>query len=134
MASVNKVTIIGNLTRNPEATNTQGGLKITKFSVATSEKWTDKGTGEKQEKTEFHRVVTFGKLAEICSRYLEKGKQVYIEGRLQTNSWEKDGVKRYSTDIIAHEMKMLGSKGGSAGQPQSFEQLDGNLDSTDIPF
>jgi len=110
MASINKVMIIGNLTRDPETIFTQGGQAITKFSVATSESWKDKVTGDKKEKTEFHCVVTFGKLAEICGKYLIKGKQVFIEGRLQTNSWEKDGIKRYSTDIIAHEMKMLGSK------------------------
>ena len=129
MSSINKVMIIGNLTRDPETIFTQGGQAVTKFSVATSESWKDKTTGDKQEKAEFHRVVTFGKLAEICVEYLVKGKQVFIEGRLQTSSWEKDGVKRYSTDIIAHEMKMLGSKNDYNAHPaQKQKPVD------DIPF
>ena len=135
MASINKVIIIGNLTRDPEMIHTQGGQAITRFSVATSESWKDKTTGNKKEKAEFHRVVTFGKLAEICGKYLAKGKQVFIEGRLQTSSWEKDGVTRYSTDIIASEMKMLGSKNGcaqgkSAGGPAMQEDDTDNS----IPF
>ena len=110
MASLNKVTLIGNLGRDPEVSYTQGGLAVARFSIATSESWKDKATGERKEKTEWHRIVVFGKLGEICGEYLFKGKQVYIEGRLQTSSWEKDGITRYSTDIIASEMKMLGPK------------------------
>ena len=91
--------------------HTSAGLAITKFSIATSESWNDKATGDKKEKTEWHRIVAFSKLAEICGKYLHKGKQIYIEGRLQTNMWEKDGVKRYSTEIIANNMQMLGAKG-----------------------
>ena len=114
MASVNKVILIGNLGRDPEISYTPASLAVARFSIATSETWKDKSTGDKKEKTEWHNVVAFGKLAEICGKYLVKAKQVFIEGRLQTSSWEKDGVTRYSTDIIAHEMKMLGSKGDSA--------------------
>ena len=110
MASLNKATLIGNLGRDPEVSYTQGGLAVAKFSIATTETWKDKATGDRKDKTEWHRIVAFGRLAEICGEYLSKGKQVYIEGRLQTSSWEKDGITRYSTDIIASEMKMLGPK------------------------
>ena len=110
MASINKAILIGNLGRDPELSYTPGGLAVARFSIATSEQWKDKETGEKKERTEWHRIVAFGKLAETCGEYLAKGKSVYIEGRLQTNSYEKDGVTRYSTDIIASQMQMLGSK------------------------
>lgn len=105
MASINKVILIGNLGRDPEVFGT-----TTKFSVATTSSWKDKNTGEKKEETEWHRVVAFAKLGEICAQYLTKGSQVYIEGRLKTTKWEKDGVERYSTDVIADTMQMLGSR------------------------
>jgi single-strand DNA-binding protein len=111
MASVNKVILVGNLGRDPEISYTPSGMAITKFSVATSDERKDKTTGERKERTEWHRITAFGKLAEICGQYLTKGKQVYIEGRIQTSSYEKDGVTRYSVDIIASDMKMLGSRG-----------------------
>ena len=111
MAGLNKVLLIGNLGRDPEVTYTPAGLAVARFSIATSETWNDKASGEKTVKTEWHRIVAFGKLAEVCGEYLVKGKQVYIGGRLQTSSWEKDGITRYSTDIIAAEMQMLGAKG-----------------------
>lgn len=117
MAGLNKVLLIGNLGRDPEVTYTPAGLAVAKFSIATSETWNDKDSGEKIVKTEWHRIVAFGKLAEICGEYLVKGKQVYIGGRLQTNSWEKDGITRYSTDIIASEMQMLGAKGDAVNIP-----------------
>jgi single-strand DNA-binding protein len=112
MAGINKVILIGNLGRDPEVSYTPNGLAVAKFSIATSDSWKDKKSGEMQERTEWHRITAFGKLGEICGEYLSKGKQVYIEGRLQTSSWEKDGITRYSTDIIANDMKMLGAKGG----------------------
>ena len=114
MAGLNKVLLIGNLGKDPEVTYTPAGLAVARFSIATSETRNDKTSGEKIVKTEWHRIVAFGKLAEICGEYLVKGKQVYIGGRLQTNSWEKDGITRYSTDIIASEMKMLGVKPSEA--------------------
>lgn len=117
MAGLNKAILIGNLGRDPEVTYTPAGLAVARFSIATSEAWTDKGSGEKREKTEWHRIVAFGKLGEICGEYLVKGKQVYIEGRLQTSSWEKDGITRYSTDIIASEMKMLGARDDAVAPP-----------------
>jgi len=110
---INKAILIGNLGRDPEVRYTQNGTAVANFTIATSEKWKDKNTGEMQERTEWHRIVTFGRLAEICGEYLSKGRQVYIEGRLQTRSWEQEGVTRYTTEIIANDMKMLGPKGSS---------------------
>ena len=113
--SVNKVIIIGNLGRDPEVRNFQNGGKVVNLRIATSESWKDKQTGEQQERTEWHRVKFFGRLAEIAGEYLKKGSQVYVEGKLRTDEYEKDGIKRYSTDIIADEMQMLGSRGGEGG-------------------
>jgi single-strand DNA-binding protein len=104
---MNKAILIGNLGRDPEISN-KNGMTVAKFSIATSEKWKDKYTGEMQRRTEWHRITAFGRLAEICKEYLAKGRQVCIEGRIQTSSWEKDGITRYTTEIIASKMKMLG--------------------------
>jgi single-strand DNA-binding protein len=107
---LNKVILIGNLGRDPEVRYTPGGLAVANFSMATSETWTNK-EGEKETRTEWHRIVAWGKLGEICGEYLSKGKQVYIEGRIQTREWEdKEGNKRYTTEIIALQMLMLGSR------------------------
>ena len=115
MASVNKVILVGNLGRDPETRYTAGGDPITNVSIATTETWKDK-SGEKQEKTEWHRVAFFGKLAEIAGEYLKKGSQVYVEGRLQTRKWQdKDGQDKYTTEIVADRMQMLGSRAGSGG-------------------
>ncbi len=107
---LNKVMLIGRLGKDPDVRFTQSGMEVANFSVATSEGWTDKATNEKKERTEWHRIVAFGKLGEICGKYLNKGKQVYIEGRLQTRSWEQDGITKYTTEIVASEMQMLESK------------------------
>jgi single-strand DNA-binding protein len=114
---INKVIIVGNLGNDPETRYTASGTAITSLSIATSESWTDKQSGEKQERTEWHRVKLFGRLAEIAGEYLKKGRQVYIEGSLRTDKYtDKSGVEKYSTDIIASEMQMLGGGGeGSAG-------------------
>lgn len=112
---INKVILVGNLGADPETRYTPGGAAITSIRIATSEAWKDKQTGEQQERTEWHRVKFFGRLAEIAGEYLKKGSQVYIEGKLRTEEWEKDGVKRYSTDVIADEMQMLGGRGGGEG-------------------
>lgn len=112
---LNKTMLIGRLTRDPEVRNTASGQSVASFGVATGRVWKDQ-SGAKQEKTDFHNVVAWGKLAEICGQYLSKGRQVYIEGRLQTRDWQgQDGVKRYRTEIVAENMIMLGSKpaGGS---------------------
>lgn len=116
---LNKVMLIGRLGKDPDLRFTQGGMAVANFSLATSEEWTDKATNEKKEKTEWHRIVAFGKLGEICGKYLTKGKQVYVEGRLQTRSWEQDGVTKYTTEILANDMQMLDSKGGGADAPYS---------------
>jgi single-strand DNA-binding protein len=110
MASVNKVILIGNLGRDPEMRYTQSGQAVTNFTIATTENWTDKNSGEKQEKTEWHRIIAWGKTGELCAQYLAKGRSVYIEGRLQTREWEdKEGIKRYTTEITANNVTFLGS-------------------------
>ena len=115
MASVNKVILIGNLGRDPETRYMPEGGAITNISIATTEKWKDKN-GEMQEKTEWHRVAFFGKLAEIAGEYLKKGSQVYVEGRLQTRKWQdKDGQDKYMTEVVANVMQMLGSRQGMGG-------------------
>ena len=115
MASVNKVILVGNLGKDPETRYMPDGAAVTNFSIATTDQWKDK-SGEKQEKTEWHRISTFQRLAEIAGEYLKKGSQVYIEGRLQTRKWtDKDGVEKYTTEIIADKMQMLGSRQGMGG-------------------
>lgn len=110
---INKVILVGNLGRDPEIRYTTDGTAVVNFTIATTEKWKDKNSGQMQEKTEWHKVVAFRRLAEVCGEYLAKGRQVYIEGKLQTRQWEKDGVTRYTTEVVANEMKMLGARGGS---------------------
>src|SRR5205807_9297439 len=113
MASVNKVILVGNLGRDPETRYNPEGGAITNISVATTDTWKDKTSGEKQERTEWHRVAFFGRLAEVAGEYLRKGSQVYIEGSLRTRKWQdKQGNERYSTEIIGNDMQMLGSRGG----------------------
>lgn len=119
MYSLNRATLIGNLTREPETRQTPGGQSVCSFSVATNRAWTG-NDGVKQDATEFHNIVAWGKLADICGQYLSKGKKVYVEGRLQTRDWEgQDGVKRYRTEIVAENLIMLDNKGGS-GAGSSF--------------
>jgi single-strand DNA-binding protein len=121
MASVNKVILIGNLGRDPETRYMPDGGAVTNVSIATTEQWKDKN-GEKQEKTEWHRVAFFGKLAEIAGEYLKKGSQIYVEGRLQTRKWQdKDGQDKYSTEIVADRMQMLGSRQGMGGGDRERE-------------
>jgi len=109
MAGVNKVILVGRLGRDPEVRYTPSGTAVANFSIATSEQWTNKD-GEKQERTEWHKIVAWRRLGEICGEYLHKGSQIYIEGRLQTRDWEdRDGNKRYTTEVIAQNMQMLGS-------------------------
>jgi len=114
---LNKVMLIGNLGNDPVTRYTQGGAAVTSIGIATNETWKDKQTGEKQERTEWHNVTFFGRLAEVAGEYLRKGSKVYVEGQLRTNSWEKDGQKHYKTEIIASEMQMLDSKGQGGGAP-----------------
>lgn len=115
---VNKVILLGNVGGDPETRYLPNGNAVTNITLATSDSWTDKQSGQKQERTEWHRVVFFGKLAEIAGEYLRKGSQVYVEGRLQTREWEKDGVKRYTTEIVVDmngQMQLLGGRGGNVG-------------------
>jgi single-strand DNA-binding protein len=123
MASINKVILIGNLGRDPETRFLPSGSAVANISVATTDTWKDKTSGEKKEATEWHRVVFFGRLAEIAGEYLKKGSQVYIEGRLQTRKYEKDGQDHYSTEIVADTMKMLGSRSGmGGGEPREMRE------------
>ena len=154
---INKVILVGNLGDDPETRYTPSGTAITTIRIATSESWKDKQTGEQQERTEWHRVKFFGRLAEVAGEYLKKGGQVYVEGRLRTEEYEKDGVKRWSTDIVADEMQMLGSRGGEGGMsgggerrergpargpqsapahstPASAPPVNDNFDDDEIPF
>ena len=120
MASVNKVILLGNLGRDPETRYTAGGDAVTNLNIATSEQWKDK-SGEKQERTEWHRVVLFGRQAEVAGEYLKKGRSVYIEGRLQTRKYtDKDGVEKYSTEIVADRMQLIGGSRDSAGGDAEF--------------
>ena len=153
MAGVNKAILMGNLGADPEMRYTSNGTAVANFRIATTERWTNPN-GEKEERTEWHRIVAFGRLGEICGEYLSKGKQVYIEGRLQTRSWEdQDGNKRYSTEIVAQTMQMLGRAGdeasfegpreaaGAAGEAAAGATADfpappepGGEDEDDLPF
>jgi len=148
---VNKVILIGNLGNDPDVRYTAGGAAVANISIATSESWKDKNTGDPQERTEWHRVVFFGRLAEIVSEYLKKGSKVYVEGRLQTRKWQdKQGNDRYSTEIVANEMQMLDSRGSSgdfnqaatknapaspaAASNSATPQGEDNFVDDDIPF
>ncbi|MEN8168640.1 MAG: single-stranded DNA-binding protein [Pseudomonadota bacterium] len=123
MAGINKVILVGNLGRDPEVRYSAKGAAIANITIATSEQWTDKQSGQKQEKTEWHRVVMFNRLGEIAGEYLKKGSQVYIEGKLQTRKWQdNNGQDRYTTEIVANEMQMLGSRGGGGAD---FNQSQG---------
>lgn len=121
MAGVNKAIIVGNLGRDPEMRATQSGTQVANFTVATSRVYND-ASGQRQEETEWHKIVAFGRLAEICGQYLHKGKQVYIEGRIQTRSWDdkETGQKKYMTEIVANEMQMLGRAGEGGGGGGDF--------------
>jgi single-strand DNA-binding protein len=149
MSGVNKAILVGHLGADPEMRHTQSGTAVATFRVATTERYNDR-SGERQERTEWHRVVTWAKLAEICNTYLKKGKQVYIEGRIQTRQWEdQSGATRYTTEIVANNMVMLGRAGDSAdGSSQQYSQEPvgqesgpaggsgggGGSDDDDLPF
>jgi len=124
MASVNKVILVGNLGRDPEVRYMPNGEAVCNFSIATTDNWKDKA-GVRQEKTEWHNIVMYRRLAEIAGEYLKKGRPVYIEGSLQTRKWEKDNITRYSTEIIANQMKMLGSRNDSEGAGSTGSEPQG---------
>lgn len=138
MASVNKVILIGNLGADPELRYTSGGQAVADLRVATSRRWQGKD-GSQQEDTQWHRVVVWGKTAEQCKEYLSKGRQAYIEGRLQTRAWEdRDGNKRYTTEVVAQQVLFLGGRGGSGASseppPPSDQSMPSDLGDDDIPF
>lgn len=136
---VNKVILIGRLGQNPDVKNLPNGNAVANVSLATSEEWKDKVTGEQQKRTEWHKVTFYNRLAEIVGEYLQKGAQIYVEGKLQTRKWEKDGVERYTTEIIAHEMQMLGGKGQEGAVQKTYpdkgqEEKEEDQFDSDIPF
>jgi single-strand DNA-binding protein len=145
MASVNKVILVGNLGRDPELRYIQSGQAVANFSLATSDRWRDK-EGNNQERTEWHRIVVWGKSAENCAQYLQKGRSVYVEGRLQTQEWEdKEGIKRKTTEVVAQTVQFLGGRGGaeSGGRPSGDSGPSGTDSgggepsrppSSDVPF
>jgi single-strand DNA-binding protein len=143
MSGINKVILIGRLGQDPEVRYTPDGTAVANFSIATSEEWKDKNSGEKRERTEWHRIVAWRRLGEICGEYLSKGRQVYIEGRIQTRSWDdKDGNKRYTTEIVASDVQFLGGRDSANAAGPSAGATDGGGPSfspqgpqdDDIPF
>lgn len=139
MASLNKVSLIGNLGVDPEVRFMPDGTQTVTISVATTDTWKDKETGEKKEKTEWHRVVFFNGLAQVASEYLKKGTQIFVEGKLRTRKWtdKKDGIERYATEIIGNEMQMLGkrdSKDVLSSSCEAAQLVTGGIDNSDIPF
>jgi len=131
---MNRVILIGNLGQRPELRHTRGGDAVANFTLATNEAWTDKA-GQKQEKTEWHKIVVWGKQAENCEKYLDKGRQVCVEGSIQTRTWDKDGVTQYTTEIKARDVKFLSAGSGGGGERRSApDDHDGNFDDESIPF
>jgi single-strand DNA-binding protein len=128
MSGVNKVILVGRLGKDPEVRNLENGAVVANFSVATSESYKDKITGEKKEVTEWHNVALWRGLAEVAQKYLHKGDMVYIEGKLRTRSWEKEGVTRYTTEIIADNMTMLSPKGGSGSGSGAYNPAEATAD------
>tara|TARA_B100000427_G_scaffold309193_1_gene298025 strand:+ start:1921 stop:2364 length:444 start_codon:yes stop_codon:yes gene_type:complete len=144
-SGINKVILVGNLGQDPEVKYTAGGAAVTTLSIATSDSWKDRDTGEDQERTEWHRVVLWRRLAEIAGEYLKKGSKVYVEGQLQTRKWEQEGQTRYTTEIIARDIQFLDSKGTSSNTPSpensdtsSNESIpeagEAQMEDDDIPF
>lgn len=147
---INKVILVGNLGADPEKRETPNGVSVTNLRVATSEQWTDKNSGEKRENTEWHRVVLFGRVAEVAAQYLSKGSQVYLEGKIQTRKWQdQEGNDRYSTEIVANDLQLLGGRSESAGGGQNAGRQSGapapqnkpetapagpGFDDDDVPF
>ena len=145
MKNINQVTLLGNITRSPELKYTQTGTAILRFSIATNRQWTDKESGEKKEAVDYHNLVFWGKLAELVSQFTDKGSRILVQGRLQTRSWEKDGVKRYSTEVIGNDFvtfdktsseKPVGDKPVEEEPVEETEKekMDENINPEDIPF
>lgn len=132
-SGINKVIIVGNLGQDPEIKYTAGGAAVTTLSIATSDSWKDKDSGMDQERTEWHRVVLWRRLAEIAGEYLKKGSKVYIEGQLQTRKWEQDGQTRYTTEVIGRDMQFLDSRGSSSSDASSYEDTNQDMGSQNLP-
>ena len=132
-SGINKVILVGNLGQDPEVKYTAGGAAVTTLSLATSESWKDKDTGSAQEKTEWHRVVLWRRLAEIAGEYLKKGSKVYIEGQLQTRKWEQDGQTRYTTEVVGRDMQFLDSRGSSSSDSSSYDDINQDMSSQNLP-
>ena len=133
-SGINKVILVGNLGQDPEVKYTAGGAAVTTLSLATSESWKDKDTGQDQEKTEWHRVVLWRRLAEIAGEYLKKGSKVYIEGQLQTRKWEQDGQTRYTTEVVGRDMQFLDSRGNTSSDNSStYEDVNQDVGSQSLP-
>ena len=132
-SGINKVILVANLGQDPEVKYTAGGAAVTTLSLATSESWKDKDTGSDQERTEWHRVVLWRRLAEIAGEYLKKGSKVYIEGQLQTRKWEQDGQTRYTTEVIGRDMQFLDSRGNSSANNSSYEDTNQDMGSQSMP-
>ncbi len=133
-SGINKVILVGNLGQDPEVKYTAGGAAVTTLSLATSESWKDKDTGQDQEKTEWHRVVLWRRLAEIAGEYLKKGSKVYIEGQLQTRKWEQDGQTRYTTEVVGRDMQFLDSTGNtSSDNAYTYEDVNQDMGSQNLP-
>ena len=133
-SGINKVILVGNLGQDPEVKYTAGGAAVTTLSLATSESWKDKDTGQDQEKTEWHRVVLWRRLAEIAGEYLKKGSKVYIEGQLQTRKWEQDGQTRYTTEVVGRDMQFLDSRGNTSSDSSStYEDINQDMGSQNLP-
>ena len=127
---INKAILVGNLGADPETRYTAGGAAVTNIRLATTDSWKDRESGEQQERTEWHRIVFFGRLAEIAAEYLRKGSQIYVEGRIQTRKWQgQDGQDRWTTEIVGSEMQMLGGRGGGGGYPAPTEDGGGRKES-----
>ncbi|MFK7953990.1 MAG: single-stranded DNA-binding protein [Ekhidna sp.] len=124
MAGVNKVILVGNLGKDPEVRHLENGAAVANFSIATTETYKDRTTGERKDQTEWHNIVLWRGLAEIAEKYLKKGSQIYVEGKLRTRSWEKDGITRYTTEVVGDNMTMLGGRGENTGggQPGQYQQ------------
>ena len=142
-SGINKVILVGNLGQDPEVKFTAGGAAVTTLSIATSDSWKDKDSGRDKERTEWHRVVLWRRLAEIAGEYLKKGSKVYVEGQLQTRKWEQEGQTRYTTEIIARDIQFLDSRGSANTSNQEGTGMneepaadvpDGGIDDDDIPF
>ena len=132
-SGINKVILVGNLGQDPEIKYTAGGAAVTTLSLATSESWKDKDTGSDQEKTEWHRVGLWRRVADIAGEYLKKGSKVYIEGQLQTRKWEQDGQTRYTTEVVGRDMQFLDSRGGSSADSSSYENANQDTNSQNLP-